>query len=245
MKCGTNRQKQSKPIAAALRRLYRSNAPGSTYPFLMQLANALHSDAVPEKEGLKILEVIESFLVRRAVCGHEPTGLHSVFKRLWVDCAGKLTGQKVEEVIRKHKTVTWPSSADLRKAVMTRPMYGAAITQYFLEETNREAGGDQPSGAFWIEHVLPDRPSAAWSTEFKEDDHRRLKDVLANLLPLTQEMNQQLGNSSYSAKRPVYEADAGYKVTREFAKQHSLWNPAELEKRSAKLGDWAVSRWTT
>jgi hypothetical protein len=243
-KCGTNRQKQSKPIASALRRLYRSNAPGSTYPFLMQLSNALQDQSVPEKDGLNIFAVIESFLVRRAVCGHEPTGLHSVFKRLWVDCADTPSGQKVEQIIRKYKTVTWPSSDDLRKAVLTRPMYGSTITQYLLEEMNRTAGGDQPSGPFWIEHVLPDRPIAQWSKYFNEEDHRRFKDVLANLLPLTQEMNQQLGNSAYTAKRPIYEADAGYKVTREFGKQHQEWNTIELEKRSKKLADWAVARWS-
>ena len=244
VKCGTNRKNQSKEVAVALHRLYKSNAPGSTYPFIMQLSNALTNGVVSQKDGLAVLEVIESFLVRRAICGHEPTGLHSVFKRLWSDCSSQPTKIKVKDAIKKHKTVTWPSSDEVKKQIQSRSMYGSTVTSYVLQELNRSAGGDQPNGSLWIEHILPEKPAAIWYKSFSEEEHKRLKDVLANLLPLTQEMNQQLGNKDFTVKRPIYESDAGYKVTREFAKSNQAWTSKELEKRSIKLAQWAVERWS-
>ena len=242
-KSGTNRMGHSKEISSALLRLHRSNAPGSTYPFIMQLSNALRDGRVNQKDGVAILQLLESFLVRRAICGHEPTGLHSVFKRLWVDCDCQPTRDKVHDGLRKHKTVTWPSADDVEKSIVNRPMYGSTVTSYVLQELNMAAGGDQPTCVIWTEHVLPEKPAEIWFNDFTDEEHRRVKDTLANLLPLTQTMNQHLGNKGYAAKRSVYEADAGYKVTREFAKNNPVWTPKELNKRANSLAVWAVTRW--
>src|SRR5262249_39812329 len=155
---------------------------------------------IKPEDGLRILEIIESFLVRRAICGHEPTGLHAVFKRLWQDCEGTPTPERVNESIRKHKTVVWPTERDVIDAVCKRPLYGSTITKYVLLEYDRSLGGDKPLNDPWIEHVLPDTPSEDWFDSFSKQQHLDTKDLLANLIPLTQEMNTGLGNKSYSSK---------------------------------------------
>lgn len=219
---GTNLQQHGKPIATAVKRLSRI-APSSTHPFLMQLLNALVTGAVAESEGVAILGIIESFLVRRAICGHEPTGLHAVFKRLWQDCNSAPTGAAVEAAIRDHKTVVWPITADVRDCAATRPLYGSNITIFVLQEWDRSLGGDQPAAVPWIEHVLPDAYSDGWKSDFTEKEHQDLKDRLGNLIPLSQPMNQQLSNDSYSIKRPRYETDSMFKAARTFAKDHPVW----------------------
>jgi hypothetical protein len=71
--CGTNLQLHKKDVYQAFRLLYKSGAPDSTYPFTMQLSNAIKNGLVQEGDGIEVLDLIESFLVRRAICGHEPT----------------------------------------------------------------------------------------------------------------------------------------------------------------------------
>lgn len=240
---GTNTQDHPESLHQAFARLYQANAPSSTYPFLMQLSNAVKSgDATPEC-GISVLEVVESFLVRRALCGHEPTGLHAVFKRLWGDCKGCPTAVTVEEAIKTHRTVAWPSSEEVRQAITSRPLYGSSITRFVLLEWNRCLGGDQPTAEPWVEHVLPDQPSEQWAALFTREQHAATKDLLANLLPLSKEMNRDLGNRAYSEKRLVYQEDSGFKAARKFAEEYSAWRPKELEKRSELLADWAVERW--
>jgi Protein of unknown function (DUF1524) len=240
---GSNLESHPKSIHEAFRRLHEFEAPSSTLPFLMQLSNALKFGTVCEQDGSGILGLIESFLVRRAVCGHEPTGLHAVFKRLWADCDGAPTPQKVEAAIRKHRTVAWPGKQEFSDAVMSRELYGASITRFALSEWNRSLGGDKPGDSLWIEHVLPENPCDEWFKIFTPEEHKTMVHRLGNLLPLSEEMNRALGNSSYDKKRPIYQDDSGYKAARKFAEKYSQWTPSDLNGRSAILAEWAISRW--
>lgn len=241
--CGTNLQEHPPEIAEVFCDLFESDLPASTYPFLMRFSNAIRSGQVSISSGRAVLTIVESFLVRRAICGHEPTGLHAVFKRLWSACQGNVSPDRVESEIRERKTVVWPSDTDVRNAVFTRALYGSSITPFVLMEWNRSLKGDQPNFKPWVEHVLPDRPCDEWFQIFTKPQHEEMKDVLANLLPLSQQMNQNLSNAPYAQKRPKYREDAGFKATRQFAEEFSEWTPDLLEKRSEKLAGWCVSRW--
>lgn len=216
--------------------------PTSTFPFLMQLINAMSDKRMSADEGGAVLDVIESFLVRRAIVGHEPTGLHAVFKRLWADCGNEVTAQNVANIIREHKTVAWPTSTETKRAISERPVYGSAITPFILAEWNRSFGGDVVSVPFWIEHILPEKANEGWEA-FSKDQHEKMKNRLANLLPLTQQMNQELSNGPYKKKRSVYEKDSCFKATREFAKTNSEWTPKSIEDRSEVLCKWFIERW--
>lgn len=240
---GSNLQKHSPEVQRLFKLLHDSRLPGSTYPFLMQLSNSLKEGIVKVRDGVAVLEVIESFLVRRAICGHEPTGLHAVFKRLWSDCNGSISAEVVKEKIQDHKTVVWPSNDDLISAVSSRPLYGSSITPYLLMEWNRSLGGDQPGTISWIEHVLPETANEGWLESFSRENHRKMKDLLANLLPLSQQMNQTLSNRPYAEKRHTYQQDSAFKAARKFADTYREWTPERLEKRSKDLASWAVARW--
>ena len=113
-----------------------------------------------------------------------------MFKKLWEDCGGTPNAAKVIENIQKHKTVVWPSSEEAMTCLLQRPLYGSTITPFVLEEWNRSLGGDQPTVKPWVEHVLPETFSKDWEPDFTEEQHKKLKDLLANLLPLSQPMNQ-------------------------------------------------------
>jgi len=243
LECGTNRQSHPKEVARGLEKLRSANAPASTYPFLMRLSNGIKDGVVSAEDGVGVLHVVESFLVRRAVCGHEPTGLHAVFKRLWNDCGGVPNALSVSGAIRKHKTVVWPDDRSVVESVNMRPLYGSSITRHLLLEWNRSLGGDQPNDLPWIEHVLPVSPSSEWLGIFTEDQHLEMKDLLANLLPLSHEMNQSLGNRPYAEKKGAYAEDSGYKAARRFAADVSEWTPDALRARSAMLGRWILEHW--
>ena len=78
---------------------------------------------------------------------------------------------------------------------------------------------------------------------FTREQHARMKNLLANLLPLSEEMNRSLSNKPYSAKQPTYHDDSGFKAARRFAEEHADWTPSGLEARSRELAEWAVERW--
>jgi hypothetical protein len=240
---GSNLQGHTRQVHLAFKLLHDSDAPSSTYPFLMQLSNGLKNNAVQQEPSVAIIEVIESFLVRRAICGHEPTGLHAVFKRLWVDCEGVFTPENVIANIKRHRTVVWPSDDDVKSAILSRPLYHVSITPFVISEWNKSLGGDQPNVKPWIEHVLPEKATDGWLQFFTKEQHEQMKDLLANLLPLSQQMNQSLSNGPYDEKRPIYREDSAFKAARKFAEEYREWTPNELIARSEAMATWAVNRW--
>lgn len=241
--CGTNFSNHSKALHRAFLQLYSTRLPSSTYPFLMQVSKLTVGSGIQESMVIAVLSVVESFLVRRAICGHEPTGLHAIFKRLWSDCNSVMTVDRVTKEISKHRTVVWPSEEETRKAIESRALYGAAITKYLIVEYDRHLKGDAPDDIPWIEHVLPRKPEPEWFEHFSEEEHESLKDCLANLLPLSSEMNRSLSNRPYIHKRKAYREDSMFKSTRVFAREFDSWTPQKLKQRSALIANWAINRW--
>jgi len=240
---GTNRCRLEKTTARVFHRLYEMQVPGSAYPFFMQLANAVRDGQIAEKDGTGVVSVIESFLVRRAICGHEPTGLHAVFKRLWSDCGKEVNATTVEAAIRKHKTVVWPTDEEFSEAIRRRTLDKARITPYVLVSLDRELGGDEPSTKPWIEHVLPKTPTKAWDTAFTKDEQDRVLGLLANLIPLSGELNVSVSNQPYEQKRKRYAEDSMFKTARRFAQDFDTWNVENVAKRSQQVVELATQRW--
>jgi hypothetical protein len=95
----------------------------------------------------------------------------------------------------------------------------------------------------WIEHVLPEVPHKEWWKTFTRAEHRTMKDLVANLIPLSKTMNVRLRNNPYHMKRKVYLKDSAFKSAREFAHDHVAWTPQFLKDRSKQLARWALGRW--
>lgn len=85
---GTKLTKVDSNLEKQIYNLALMDSPTSVYPFIMHVIGAVKEEVLSSENAQQILEKIESFLVRRVVCGYEPTGLHAAFKSLWDDCEG-------------------------------------------------------------------------------------------------------------------------------------------------------------
>jgi hypothetical protein len=241
---GRNLSGFGRPLADSFARLATMEAPSSILPFTMKLGRAVLDGEVTESAAKESLDVIESFLVRRAVSGYEPTGLHAVFKRLWSDIAGNVSSASVISAIASHKTVTWPNTMELKEAIATRPLYGSRITPFFLIEYDLSLGGDSLAKIETSEHVLPQTPDIGWKQSYGEKYVNEHQDALPNLVPCTGQMNSSMGSQAYALKRERFLADSKFKSTREFGKRFTEWNAENFHVRAAEMGNWASSRWS-
>ena len=144
------------------------------------------------------MELVEVFLVRRALCGIEPTGLHAVFKKLWEDCAGNVTVEKAKSAIKSHTTVTWPGDDFVKERVQTRKLYGTTICKYFILEYDLSLGGDQPKDVPHVEHVMP-QSRKQWADIVSSEEHKRYLHTAANLLPLSKKMNETVSSKAQAS----------------------------------------------
>jgi len=241
--CGGNRQQHETKFKKAIERLNGLSVPSSVYPFIMKLSYEVKAGCVSELTGLDVLERVETFLLRRAICGIEPTGLHVVFKGLWQDVSDHLSSTAVERTIRGYSTVSWPDDEVFSKAIRTRALYKTAALKFFLSEYNLSLGGDVPLDGAWVEHVLPQKMSSSWTSVFSTEQHKAYVDTVANLILLSSKMNGQLSNKGYWEKRKLYKLDSMFKSARTIAEAYSDWTPETLESRAADISNWALSRW--
>ena len=228
-----------------LDRLKRLGRPSSVYPFLMMLLHSYAHDEIETRVVVDVLGLVESFLVRRAIVGYEPTGLHAMFKGMWHEVKGDLSITSVSSAIQKRRTIQWPSDVELRNAIRERGVAAARICRYLLVEYDRDLEGDNPEGDVTIEHVMPRsrKPGSKWAGEFTVEEHRKLLDTWANLIPLSKPLNESIQRGEYSDKRKRYVAESMFVTPRWVGNRWEEWTPRVLEERATALADWAVKRW--
>jgi hypothetical protein len=236
---------KDKDVSLRVDRMKRLGCPRAVYPFLMVLLHEYRSARLSREVVVDIFDLVESFLVRRAIAGVEPTGLHALFKGLWHEVHEDLTISNVVAVIQKRPTIQWPNDQELREAIYTRELAGAGICRFLLVEYDRDLPGDHPSDIPTIEHILPRSREAEseWATAFTKAEHRKLKNTLANLIPLSGPLNESLQRGPYSRKRERYEEESMFVTPRSIAGRWKEWNPGALAERRVVLGDWAKRRW--
>ncbi|MFJ3523362.1 DUF262 domain-containing protein [Pseudomonas sp. NPDC090203] len=241
----TGHQPKSKEISKRLERLVRMRRPASVYPYVMSMLLAYENSSVAEKTVVSLLDALESFLVRRAIVGLEPTGLHAVFKGLWTQMK-KHDVAEFKRQIKVRPTIQWPSDGEVVAAVEKRALARANICGYLLVEYDRDLKGDNPPLVPTIEHILPQTldDDSEWAKRFSKEQHKHMKDLLANVIPLSSPLNSSLQDSSYAVKKDRYKKESMFTTPRDLASRWSSWGPKSIGQRSEVLAEWAVARWS-
>src|SRR5690606_22516465 len=139
----------------------------------MRLLKEYEIGNVTEKDTYECLEVLEAFLVRRAITGIEPTGLLALFRTAWNNMDGKPNKSSLTETILKRNTIDWPDDNRFITAIKTRNLYSSHICKYALLEYDKSLGSDIPDNDCWVEHVMPQN-IAKWTNIINIEDHQSL-----------------------------------------------------------------------
>ncbi|WP_164863639.1 DUF262 domain-containing protein [Agromyces sp. LHK192] len=231
------------PVREQVRRLTALNRPSSVYPYVMQLLTATAEGDASTSDAAECLHVIESFLIRRAFCGIEPTGLHAIFKRLW-----NLAGSDARAVRAGivSKTVTFPSDAQFEAAIRFGDLYHRKICSYVLEEYERaHTSGDilKSYPSITVDHVAPQERKGSWAASFTPEEHAELLHTWANLVPLSSEANSSKGTSSWIEAQSKLKLETVFSTTKHLYDSHVEWNADSVRQRGDVLVPWALARW--
>ena len=236
---------RDKKVNEAVSRLFASKMPSAVYPFAMKVLYEYANGSLATKNTVNLLYFVESFLVRRAILGFEPTGLHALFKGVWNELRDRPSVKALKAEILKRPTIQYPENEQISEALKTRSLAKARICAYILLELDRTFAGDTPGDKISIEHVLPQSYDADsdWAASFSSEQHKVLKDTLANVIPLSIPLNTSLQASEYAVKRKRYEEESMFVTARLFAKKWKRWTPSKMEQRRNELFEYIVDRW--
>ncbi|MCG3773369.1 MAG: hypothetical protein JW395_0175 [Nitrospira sp.] len=223
------------------------------YPFLLMVCEALSQGILSKESFLKVLGLLENYMVRRYITREPVNFLNRLFPGLWArinpsDIVGSL------KVILG--TENYPSDSKILRAVKERKLYDSSEltrrrTTFVLESLNRELSAGTGGltildGSATIEHVMPQTLSESWKRSLGvmwEQVHSECLQTLGNLTLVTPEWNSSLSNSEFTAKQEKLKNHALRLNSSYFDGALSKWTRDEILERAEALGLTLLKVW--
>ena len=236
----------------------------SVYPFLLELFKVTEDGKERRKERNSILDLIESFLVRRMVCRLSTRGYNILFLSLLKQLDGnEYSRQNVVEFLLKETAESgrFPDDKEFRDAWLTKPIY-EAITRPRLKMVLEalDKGLHTPKtepytfgGGLTVEHFLPQH----WETNWKmvPNKNEKAEDFLArkerrntlihtfgNLTLLTESLNPAVSNGRFKAKKKEILKHSAINLNR-FLLKANFWDEDNIITRGKALFAVASKIW--
>ncbi|WP_396957074.1 HNH endonuclease family protein [Nitrosomonas sp.] len=216
------------------------------YPFLIRLYHSWEHEEIGIDEFLRCLDHLESFYVRRLVCGVPTNALNKITLELCLNLTdSKLDGWLHERLTHGAGSRHCPNDQEFSEALVVQRIYPRhKIARYMLVALEESHQHKEPVDidSATIEHVMPQTLSPEWKIALGidcADLHDRWLDTLGNLT-LTG-YNSELGNDTFDEKK-VKLQNTHFELSRSLL-NYSQWGAAEIEDRGRKLAGIALQRW--
>ena len=234
----------------------------TVYPIAMQIGQSeLEID-----ERRELVELIYSYLVRRAICGLTTKNLNKLFQSL--SMVFKTKGPSVALFKdffsnRLGNSTRFPDDSEFHIGVLTGNAYNISPRPRLVDilwelelasKTRLSEIVERPEG-LWVEHVLPQSWDASWplvdgtiADPISSDEPTATRNAklhtLGNLTLLSPGLNISSGNKSFKLKKQKFEENTGLFLNKWF-QNHEQWTEDEIEARGEALAKLAVSTWSS
>lgn len=228
----------------------------TVYPLVLGL---LGDTSLPDTERARIFTDLESFLVRRLICGRPTKNYNRSFLQLLRDFrAGPRTHEAFRALLAAGtgETVDWPGDAAFEQAWTTidayRDLKPARVEMLLRAVEGALQTGDTERvtihGKLTVEHVLPQEWKEHWPlpAELDEEAAIEARDMVlhdfGNLTLLTQPLNSKVSNGPASEKLPKIAMQSALRLNTYF-QGRSSWGEGEIGERGAVLFATAKKVW--
>ncbi len=237
-------EEKSLRIRERMDRLNRYEAT-TAYPFLLNVYRDYDRKELPEADFAAILDMLESFLIRRFICGVATSGLTKIFPTLYAQA--RRIPALVEGVRLALRDKNFPRDQQFREQFVVAKIYGgerSAKAKLILERLEMSFEHKEPVDPkeLTIEHVMPRTPTEWWRQHLGEDwegVHDEWLDTVGNLT-LTG-YNSELSNSDFPVKK-VHLQKSHVELNRHFAGV-DVWDEQAIARRGDALAELALAVW--
>ena len=199
---------------------------------------------------LKILQLVESYVFRRAVCGVSTPVMNKVFAALMNEVDKNNYLESLNNAFLGMDTnKRYPTDIEFKEAFIHKDVYNNFKRRdyLFLKLENYERSKEPiKSSDYTIEHVMPQKLTEAWQQELGKDFqriHQRWLHKIGNLT-LTNH-NSEYGNRTFKKKRDM--PKKGLRFSRFHLNQDFInteqWNEEAIIARAEELAEKACKIW--
>lgn len=216
----------------------------------------LFTTAVPESARRRSVNAIESYLVRRMICGLGTNGLNQVFIAMVERLASNDPARADDTVIRYlgEQTIEnriWPSDLMLEDALTTRKMAGSTPRQKMvLEAVEMHLSGNsesvKPDNNLTVQPIMPQKRETTWpwlSTAFDEEIERLTK-AIGNLTLVRGRLAPSLIREPWDRKRETLAKHSDLSLNASLLAGNPVaWDTAAISERSRQLAEIIAAIW--
>jgi uncharacterized protein with ParB-like and HNH nuclease domain/predicted transport protein len=241
---GTNAPDSLRQPFAHLRR--QVDVPAT---LIMRLYDCYDTGSLSEGDFVRAVELIDSYVFRRAICGEQTRGYWQIFANL----AYRIDKNKPFESLCVGLTVQrdnyrFPDDDEFRSALQERDVYGKRVCFDLLDRLENH-GNKEPTDTskYSIEHIMPQNPKLPldWRRMLGENWREVQRQWLHRLGNLTLTgYNSSYSDRSFSEKKKI---KGGFEESsvrlNKFVREQSEWTVAEMGRRGKALATRALSVW--
>lgn len=221
------------------------------YPFLLKLYDDYSRQILIKEDFKKILQVVISYLWRRAICEIPTNSLSKTFATLYqaVD-KEDYVNSIIKAFVFKSSYKRFPSDYEVREKLQTKDIYHFRLRKYLLEALENyyhKEPIDLNTANYTIEHIMPQNieHNLSWQQMLGEDwqeVHSLYLHTLGNLTITG--YNAEMSNKSFGKK---VNGESGFKHSHlklnESIAQCDVWNKKAIQRRTNILTDIILKIW--
>lgn len=221
------------------------------YPFLLKLYDDYSCQILIKEDFKKILQVVISYLWRRAICEIPTNSLSKTFATLYqaVD-KEDYVNSIIKAFVFKSSYKRFSSDYEVREKLQTKDIYHFRLRKYLLEALENyyhKEPIDLNTANYTIEHIMPQNieHNLSWQQMLGEnwqEVHSLYLHTLGNLTITG--YNAEMSNKSFGEK---VNGESGFKHSHlklnESIVQCDVWNKKAIQRRTNILTDIILKIW--
>ncbi len=218
-------------------------------PFVLSLYDRYedgnHSERITKNAFVKMMNAVESFIIRRSIMNLRTRGYDSAFAQ----AVGK--SANLNELRSHFDELGWPDDEELSEELYTIPLYTGEISKrrLILEQLEKSFGHKEQVDIsnptkIQIEHIMPQKLTPEWEKmlgDQADEVHETYVHSLGNLT-LTG-YNQELGSKSFEDKKSEYLQHGSHIELNKYILEQDQWTEAEITERARQLTERFIEIW--
>ncbi|MBT8550642.1 DUF262 domain-containing protein [Polynucleobacter paneuropaeus] len=220
------------------------------YPFLLEVYSDFVKEVIEIEVFKEILDILESYVFRRAICEIPTNALNKTFATLYkeIDTTDYLNSFKASLML-KDAARRYPNDDEFIRKFQEKDVYNFRNKNYLLTRLENSRHSKEPVnvGDYTIEHILPQNSNLSDSWRF--DLGESWKEVQSKYLHTIGNLtltgyNSELSDRPFKEKQSI---SGGFKSSNLFLNRGlgdlDAWNESEITKRASELSNLASKVW--
>lgn len=223
----------------------------TTYSFIMELIHRWKQKKFTDKDLSDILDVLIIYLIRRRIVSLTMAE-NKVFPTLIskIDDVEKALDKKnstFDIFAKQENSLRLPNDVEMKRIMQSMNFYNFRLAKFLfslVEEKITKARPNKNDSNLQVEHIMPQTLDKAgkWQIDLGADYENIHQEYINNIGNLTLiRQNQELGNKSFSAKKVIYENNAGLQIAKTKITDQAYWNKESIINRQNWIIDYILS----